>query len=182
MTTKKKKKRSRQKERKRSPLRNSGGRAHQRLPWKHRRVKLRRVTIFVVCFVCVVNDSLNRFGVSLIGCLCHSVCTRRRSLPSVQESVQSWSLLQINVMDLIFCEFFIVFIFSSLVTPNDSVVRRSISQQKVAVSITIDDPVRTGRQLSPPRGKTSNIIHICNLVSVCWQLGHSQKCIMLIHV
>ncbi|XP_062850404.1 apoptotic chromatin condensation inducer 1b isoform X3 [Trichomycterus rosablanca] len=50
------------------------------------------------------------------------------------------------------------------VTPNDSVVRRSISQQKVAVSITIDDPVRTGRQLSPPRGKTSNIIHICNLV------------------
>ncbi|KAK2860263.1 hypothetical protein Q7C36_004429 [Tachysurus vachellii] len=50
------------------------------------------------------------------------------------------------------------------VTPNDSVVRRSISQQKVAVSITIDDPVRTGRQLSPPRGKTSNIIHVCNLV------------------
>ncbi|XP_066536553.1 apoptotic chromatin condensation inducer 1b isoform X3 [Hoplias malabaricus] len=48
------------------------------------------------------------------------------------------------------------------VTPNDSVVRRSISQQKV--SVTIDDPVRTGRQLSPPRGKISNIIHICNLV------------------
>ncbi|KAI4876618.1 hypothetical protein NFI96_020564 [Prochilodus magdalenae] len=48
------------------------------------------------------------------------------------------------------------------VTPNDSVVRRSISQQKV--SVTIDDPIRTGRQLSPPRGKVSSIIHICNLV------------------
>ncbi|KAL6490880.1 hypothetical protein MHYP_G00012250 [Metynnis hypsauchen] len=48
------------------------------------------------------------------------------------------------------------------VTPNDSLVRRSISQQKV--SVAIDDPVRTGRQLSPPRGKVSNIIHICNLV------------------
>ncbi|KAG9274464.1 apoptotic chromatin condensation inducer in the nucleus-like isoform X1 [Astyanax mexicanus] len=48
------------------------------------------------------------------------------------------------------------------VTPNDSVVRRSISQQKV--SVTIDDPVRTGRQLSPPRGKISNVIHVCNLV------------------
>uniref|UniRef100_A0A8B9JNQ6 Apoptotic chromatin condensation inducer 1 n=1 Tax=Astyanax mexicanus TaxID=7994 RepID=A0A8B9JNQ6_ASTMX len=52
--------------------------------------------------------------------------------------------------------------FSSPVTPNDSVVRRSISQQKV--SVTIDDPVRTGRQLSPPRGKISNVIHVCNLV------------------
>ncbi|XP_051553576.1 apoptotic chromatin condensation inducer in the nucleus-like isoform X1 [Myxocyprinus asiaticus] len=50
------------------------------------------------------------------------------------------------------------------VTPNDSLVRRSISQQKSGVSITIDDPIRTGRQLSPPHGKTSNIIHICNLV------------------
>ncbi|XP_051570269.1 apoptotic chromatin condensation inducer in the nucleus-like isoform X2 [Myxocyprinus asiaticus] len=50
------------------------------------------------------------------------------------------------------------------VTPNDSLVRRSISQQKSGVSITIDDPIRTGRQLSPPRGKTSSIIHICNLV------------------
>ncbi|XP_058638382.1 apoptotic chromatin condensation inducer 1b isoform X2 [Onychostoma macrolepis] len=50
------------------------------------------------------------------------------------------------------------------VTPNDSLVRRSISQQKSGVSITIDDPIRTGRQLSPPRGKTSNIIHVCNLV------------------
>ncbi|XP_076829867.1 apoptotic chromatin condensation inducer in the nucleus-like [Brachyhypopomus gauderio] len=50
------------------------------------------------------------------------------------------------------------------VTPNDSVVRRSISQQKVGVSVTIDDPVRTGRQLSPPRGKPTHIIHICNLV------------------
>uniref|UniRef100_A0A8C1JPU0 Apoptotic chromatin condensation inducer 1b n=1 Tax=Cyprinus carpio TaxID=7962 RepID=A0A8C1JPU0_CYPCA len=50
------------------------------------------------------------------------------------------------------------------VTPNDSLVRRSISQQKSGVSVTIDDPIRTGRQLSPPRGKTSNIIHVCNLV------------------
>ncbi|KAK1797235.1 hypothetical protein P4O66_008619, partial [Electrophorus voltai] len=50
------------------------------------------------------------------------------------------------------------------VTPNDSVVRRSISQLKVGVSVTIDDPVRTGRQLSPHRGKPSQIIHICNLV------------------
>lgn len=50
------------------------------------------------------------------------------------------------------------------VTPNDSLVRRSVSQQKSGVSITIDDPIRTGRQLSPPRGKTSNIIHVCNLV------------------
>lgn len=53
---------------------------------------------------------------------------------------------------------------SKKVTPNDSLVRRSISQQKSGVSITIDDPVRTSRDLSPPRGKTSNIIHICNLV------------------
>ncbi|KAK2913618.1 hypothetical protein Q8A67_002017 [Cirrhinus molitorella] len=50
------------------------------------------------------------------------------------------------------------------VTPNDSLVRRSISQQKSGVSVTIDDPIRTARQLSPPRGKTSNIIHVCNLV------------------
>ncbi|XP_077084240.1 apoptotic chromatin condensation inducer 1b [Siphateles boraxobius] len=53
---------------------------------------------------------------------------------------------------------------SKKVTPNDSLVRRSISQQKSGVSITIDDPIRTGRQLSPPRGKTSKIIHVCNLV------------------
>uniref|UniRef100_A0A673JET3 Apoptotic chromatin condensation inducer in the nucleus-like n=1 Tax=Sinocyclocheilus rhinocerous TaxID=307959 RepID=A0A673JET3_9TELE len=53
---------------------------------------------------------------------------------------------------------------SKKVTPNDSLVRRSISQQKSGVSITIDDPIRTGRQLSPPRGKTSHIIHVCNLV------------------
>ncbi|XP_056613193.1 apoptotic chromatin condensation inducer 1b [Triplophysa dalaica] len=50
------------------------------------------------------------------------------------------------------------------VTPNDSLVRRSISQQKSGVSITIDDPIRPSRELSPPRGKTSNIIHVCNLV------------------
>ncbi|XP_042615741.1 apoptotic chromatin condensation inducer in the nucleus-like isoform X1 [Cyprinus carpio] len=53
---------------------------------------------------------------------------------------------------------------SKKVTPSDSLVRRSISQQKSGVSITIDDPIRTGRQLSPPRGKTSNIIHVYNLV------------------
>ncbi|XP_058480106.1 apoptotic chromatin condensation inducer 1b isoform X2 [Solea solea] len=50
------------------------------------------------------------------------------------------------------------------VTPSDSLVRRSISQQKTGVSVTIDDPVRTAKQLSPPRGKISNIIHVTNLV------------------
>ncbi|XP_028986561.1 apoptotic chromatin condensation inducer in the nucleus isoform X2 [Betta splendens] len=50
------------------------------------------------------------------------------------------------------------------VTPSDTLIRRSISQQKTSVSITIDDPVRTSRQPSPPRGKVSNIVHICNLV------------------
>ncbi|XP_042352904.1 apoptotic chromatin condensation inducer in the nucleus isoform X1 [Plectropomus leopardus] len=50
------------------------------------------------------------------------------------------------------------------VTPSDTLIRRSISQQKTGVSITIDDPVRTARQPSPPRGKVSNIVHICNLV------------------
>ncbi|XP_030285976.1 apoptotic chromatin condensation inducer 1b [Sparus aurata] len=50
------------------------------------------------------------------------------------------------------------------VTPSDSVVRRSISQQKSGVSVTIDDPVRTTRQPSPPHGKISNIIHVTNLV------------------
>ncbi|KAA0723141.1 Apoptotic chromatin condensation inducer in the nucleus [Triplophysa tibetana] len=49
-------------------------------------------------------------------------------------------------------------------SPNDSLGRRSISQQKSGVSITIDDPIRPSRELSPPRGKTSNIIHVCNLV------------------
>ncbi|RVE60417.1 hypothetical protein OJAV_G00180960 [Oryzias javanicus] len=50
------------------------------------------------------------------------------------------------------------------VTPSDNLVRRSISQQKSGVSVTIDDPVRTARQPSPPRGKLSNIIHVTNLV------------------
>lgn len=50
------------------------------------------------------------------------------------------------------------------VTPSDSVVRRSISQQNSGVSVTIDDPIRTTRQLSPPHGKVSNIIHVTNLV------------------
>ncbi|XP_063750837.1 apoptotic chromatin condensation inducer 1b isoform X2 [Eleginops maclovinus] len=50
------------------------------------------------------------------------------------------------------------------VTPSDSLVRRSISQQKCGVSITIDDPVRATRQPSPPHGKVSKIIHVTNLV------------------
>ncbi|KAG5286618.1 hypothetical protein AALO_G00016960 [Alosa alosa] len=50
------------------------------------------------------------------------------------------------------------------VMPSDTLVRRSISQQKFGVSITIDDPVRAAKQPSPPRGKVSNIIHVCNLV------------------
>ncbi|XP_077961745.1 apoptotic chromatin condensation inducer 1b isoform X2 [Gasterosteus aculeatus] len=50
------------------------------------------------------------------------------------------------------------------VTPSDSLVRRSISQQKSGVSVTIDDPVRAARQPSPPHGKVSNIIHVINLV------------------
>ncbi|XP_039678573.1 apoptotic chromatin condensation inducer 1b isoform X2 [Perca fluviatilis] len=50
------------------------------------------------------------------------------------------------------------------VTPSDSLVRRSISQQKSGVSVTIDDPIRTTRQPSPPHGKVSNIIHVTNLV------------------
>uniref|UniRef100_A0A4W6BII7 Apoptotic chromatin condensation inducer 1b n=1 Tax=Lates calcarifer TaxID=8187 RepID=A0A4W6BII7_LATCA len=57
-----------------------------------------------------------------------------------------------------------LFIVFSSVTPSDSLVRRSISQQKSGVSVTIDDPVRTTRQPSPPRGKVSNIIHVTNLV------------------
>ncbi|KAL6118500.1 acin1 [Pungitius sinensis] len=50
------------------------------------------------------------------------------------------------------------------VTPSDSLVRRSISQQKSGVSVTLDDPVRVARQPSPPHGKVSNIIHVINLV------------------
>lgn len=50
------------------------------------------------------------------------------------------------------------------VTPSDTLIRRSISQQKTGVSITIDDPVRTARQPSPPRGKVSSIVHVSNLV------------------
>ncbi|XP_045061837.1 apoptotic chromatin condensation inducer in the nucleus-like isoform X1 [Coregonus clupeaformis] len=50
------------------------------------------------------------------------------------------------------------------VTPSDTLIRRSISQQKSGVSITIDDPVRTAKQPSPPRGKMSNIVHVSNLV------------------
>ncbi|XP_014342963.1 apoptotic chromatin condensation inducer 1b isoform X2 [Latimeria chalumnae] len=50
------------------------------------------------------------------------------------------------------------------VTLGDTLVRRSISQQKSGVSITIDDPVRTAQQPSPPRGKVTTIVHICNLV------------------
>uniref|UniRef100_A0A3P8S6I0 Apoptotic chromatin condensation inducer 1b n=1 Tax=Amphiprion percula TaxID=161767 RepID=A0A3P8S6I0_AMPPE len=50
------------------------------------------------------------------------------------------------------------------ITPSDSLVRRSISQQKSGVSVTIDDPVRSNKQPSPARGKVSNIIHVTNLV------------------
>uniref|UniRef100_A0A3Q2CI20 Apoptotic chromatin condensation inducer 1 n=1 Tax=Cyprinodon variegatus TaxID=28743 RepID=A0A3Q2CI20_CYPVA len=53
---------------------------------------------------------------------------------------------------------------SNTVTPSDTLIRRSISQQKTGVSITIDDPVRTATQPSPPRGQASNIVHIWNLV------------------
>lgn len=55
---------------------------------------------------------------------------------------------------------------SPTVAPSDSVVRRSISQQKSGVSITIDDPIRTTRQPSPSRGKLSNIVHVTNLVGL----------------
>ncbi|XP_041925753.1 apoptotic chromatin condensation inducer 1b isoform X2 [Alosa sapidissima] len=50
------------------------------------------------------------------------------------------------------------------VTPSDSVTRRSFSQQKSGVSITIDDPVQVSKQPSPPRGKISKIVHVRNLV------------------
>ncbi|KAK5602970.1 hypothetical protein CRENBAI_017281 [Crenichthys baileyi] len=53
---------------------------------------------------------------------------------------------------------------TNTVTPSDTLIRRSISQQKTGVSITIDDPVRTARQPSPPRGEASSIVHIWNLV------------------
>lgn len=59
---------------------------------------------------------------------------------------------------------FLRWCFFSPVTPSDTLVRRSISQQRTGVSITIDDPVRTVRQPSPPRGKVSCIVHISNLV------------------
>lgn len=55
-------------------------------------------------------------------------------------------------------------LFLPSVTPSDTLIRRSISQQKSGVSITIDDPVRTAKQPSPPRGKVSNIVHLSNLV------------------
>uniref|UniRef100_A0A8C6XRX8 Apoptotic chromatin condensation inducer 1 n=1 Tax=Naja naja TaxID=35670 RepID=A0A8C6XRX8_NAJNA len=50
------------------------------------------------------------------------------------------------------------------VTLSDTLTRRSISQQRSGVSITIDDPVRTAQVPSPPQGKVSCIVHICNLV------------------
>lgn len=58
------------------------------------------------------------------------------------------------------------FVIFPSVTPSDSLVRRSISQQKSGVSVTIDDPVRTTKQPSPPHGKVSNIIHVTNLVGL----------------
>ncbi|XP_069490017.1 apoptotic chromatin condensation inducer in the nucleus isoform X2 [Ambystoma mexicanum] len=50
------------------------------------------------------------------------------------------------------------------VTLADTLIRRSISQQKSGVSITIDDPVRTSHVPSPPRFKVSTIVHVSNLV------------------
>ncbi|XP_048867456.1 apoptotic chromatin condensation inducer in the nucleus isoform X3 [Brienomyrus brachyistius] len=50
------------------------------------------------------------------------------------------------------------------VPPSDTLLRRSISQQKTGVSITIDDPLPSTKQPSPPRGKITNIVHVCNLV------------------
>lgn len=54
--------------------------------------------------------------------------------------------------------------FPPLVAAGDTLIRRSFSQQKTGVSITIDDPVRTARHPSPPRGKVSSIVHVSNLV------------------
>ncbi|KAG7248665.1 hypothetical protein CRUP_010363, partial [Coryphaenoides rupestris] len=56
---------------------------------------------------------------------------------------------------------------SASVTPSDSVVRRSISQQKSGVSVTVDDDdgiAAAAQQPSPPRGKLSAIVHVSNLV------------------
>lgn len=64
---------------------------------------------------------------------------------------------------------------ASSVTPSDTVVRRSFNQQSSGVSITIDDPIRTTRQLSPPHGKVSNIIHITNLVGSNTRLSSSTQ-------
>ncbi|KAJ8344688.1 hypothetical protein SKAU_G00288810 [Synaphobranchus kaupii] len=50
------------------------------------------------------------------------------------------------------------------VLPNKTLVHRSVSQQKSGVSVTIDDPVCSAQLPSSPRGKITNIIHICNLV------------------
>lgn len=66
------------------------------------------------------------------------------------------------------------FLLFPTVTPSDSVVRRSISQQKSGVSVTIDDPVRTTRQPSPPHGKVSNIIHVTNLVGLWLGARHGR--------
>ncbi|XP_034712458.1 apoptotic chromatin condensation inducer 1b isoform X2 [Etheostoma cragini] len=63
------------------------------------------------------------------------------------------------------------------VTPSDSLVRRSISQQKSGVSVTIDDPIRATRQPSPPHGKVSNIIHVTNLVRP-FTLGQLKELLM----
>ncbi|XP_034038354.1 apoptotic chromatin condensation inducer in the nucleus [Thalassophryne amazonica] len=50
------------------------------------------------------------------------------------------------------------------VIPSDLLIRRSISQEMLGVSITIDDPVRRAWHPSPPHGNVSSIVHICNLV------------------
>uniref|UniRef100_A0A672L172 Apoptotic chromatin condensation inducer in the nucleus-like n=1 Tax=Sinocyclocheilus grahami TaxID=75366 RepID=A0A672L172_SINGR len=85
-----------------------------------------------------------------------------RSEGSIQVSMETETNIQLLffVFSLTPFSFFV----SCLVTPSDTLIRRSISQQKSGVSITIDDPVRTAKQPSPPRGKLSNIVHVCNLV------------------
>lgn len=85
----------------------------------------------------------------------------KKSPKKVQYTAADRALLSFNT------SVFTTTVIFPLVTPSDSLVRRSISQQKSGVSVTIDDPIRTNRKPSPPRGKVTNIIHVTNLVSLC---------------
>lgn len=67
---------------------------------------------------------------------------------------------------------FPITLLSSLASTDDGLVRRSVSQQRSGVSITIDDPIRSTRKPSPPRGKLSNLIHVTNLVGLEPKLMH----------